>query len=125
MRMHNVALTDHYMNIGERTYEGKFWEINQQLTKYELREANPDFFFKTQVLLKAESQTHERGVYGIIDLLGDLGGQLELFVFVFGVFMFPMSEHSFTLKAAKKLFLARTKDKGMFLKVQDNQKYAA
>lgn len=36
--------------------------------------------------------------------------------------MFPLSQHSFTLKASKKLFLARTKDKEMFLKVEDNHK---
>ena len=35
---------------------------------------------------------------------------------LFGWFMFGVSEHSFILKASKKLFLARTKDAKLFKK---------
>ena len=110
------------MNIGELSYEGYFWEVSQNLNKNELREANPNYFFHTQVVLEPEQRVHGRGVYSIIDLLGDLGGQIEIYLFVFGVIMFPLSEHSFTLKATKNLFMARTKDKNMFIKVEDKKK---
>jgi len=33
---------------------------------------------------------------------------------IFGIFMFPISEHSFYLKATKSLFLARTNDDQFF-----------
>jgi len=36
--------------------------------------------------------------------------------------MFPISEHSFTLKAAKRLFLARTNDKDMFVYTDADKK---
>ena len=31
-------------------------------------------------------------------------------MFIFGFFLYPISEHSFTLKALKKLYLAKSKD---------------
>jgi len=40
---------------------------------------------------------------------------MEVIMLTFGVFMFPISEHSFILKAAKRLFLARTSDHEMFI----------
>ena len=122
LRKHHIQVTDHYMNIGELSYEGYFWEVSQKVQKNELREANPNYFFHTQVVLEPEQQVHGRGVYGIIDLLGDLGGQIEIYLFVFGWIMFALSERSFTLKATKNLFLARTKDKNMFNKVDEKQK---
>ena len=57
---------------------------------------------------------HERAVYGSLDLLGDLGGVTEVVMIVFGVFLYPISEHSFTLKAAKKMFKVRTKENNLF-----------
>ena len=37
--------------------------------------------------------------------------------------MLPITEHSFTLLAAKRLFLARTNDCEMFLCQEDNKKF--
>jgi len=43
-----------------------------------------------------------------MDLLGDLGGVTEVVMICFGFFLFPIAEHSFTMKAIKNLYLART-----------------
>lgn len=43
---------------------------------------------------------HERKVYNIMDLLGDIGGILEALTIFIGVFIFPISEFGFVLKAA-------------------------
>jgi hypothetical protein len=51
------------------------------------------------------------------NLLGDLGGVKELIVLIFGIFLLPISEHSFILKAAKFLFIARTSNTNLFMKV--------
>lgn len=64
--------------------------------------------------MEAASIIHERAVYGSLDLLGDLGGVTEVVMLVFGFILFPISEHSFTLKAAKKMFKARTAENGLF-----------
>ena len=57
---------------------------------------------------------HSREVYNILDLIGDLGGVLEVFSLIFGLFVAPIAEHSFTMRAMRKLFLAKTKDRGLF-----------
>jgi len=33
---------------------------------------------------------------------------------LFGIFVYPISEHSYILKAAKKLFIARSRDENLF-----------
>ena len=57
---------------------------------------------------------HQRKIYGYLDLLGDLGGVTEVIMIAFGIFLFPVSRHSFTIKATKKLFMARTRDQKLF-----------
>ena len=47
---------------------------------------------------------------------------IEIVMISFGFLMFPISEHSFTLKAAKRLFLARTNDKDMFVYTDADKK---
>lgn len=39
---------------------------------------------------------------------------MEVLILIFGLFLFPISEHSFYLNAIKKLFFARTHDDSIF-----------
>jgi hypothetical protein len=48
-------------------------------------------------------------------LLGKLGGITNVMMLLFGFILFEWSEHSFVLKAAKKLFIARTRDEHLFI----------
>ena len=57
---------------------------------------------------------HERKIYTLIDILGDLGGVVQIIVLFFGVFLNPIAEHSFVMKATKRLFTAKTKDDNLF-----------
>ena len=59
---------------------------------------------------------HERDIYNFLDLIGDLGGVLEVFLVFFAFFIEPISEHSFYMKALSKLFVANTKEKKYFKK---------
>ena len=77
-------------------------------------EKSPRLLYRTQIFLMSEEITHGREVYGFMDLLGDLGGVTEVIMLVFGIFLFPISEHSYTVQAAKKLFLAKAKDDKLF-----------
>lgn len=38
-----------------------------------------------------------------------------------GIFLFPISEFSFIMSAAKKMFFVRTKDENLFKKPQENE----
>tara|TARA_B110000285_G_C14549118_1_gene348390 strand:+ start:83 stop:349 length:267 start_codon:yes stop_codon:yes gene_type:complete len=49
-------------------------------------------------------------------LLGKLGGVTNVLMILFGFLLFSISEHSFVLKAAKKFFMARTRDNHLFKK---------
>jgi len=49
---------------------------------------------------------HVRVAYNILDVIGDLGGVQDLFIFFFGLFFFSMSEHSFYVKTMNTLFRA-------------------
>jgi hypothetical protein len=46
--------------------------------------------------------------------LGKLGGITNVMMLLCGFFLFSISEHSFVLKAAKKLFIARTRTQNLF-----------
>ena len=58
---------------------------------------------------------HERAIYSLLDLLGDLGGVTEVMMIVFCFLLLPISEHSFVVKAMKKLYIARTREDNLFL----------
>ena len=61
-----------------------------------------------------------------MDLLGDLGGIMEIFFMVFGVVLFRISEFSFNVYATQTMFLANTKSKNLFInpkKLQKNNKF--
>jgi len=49
-----------------------------------------------------------------MDLCGDLGGVLEVIVFVFGVLMYQVSKFSYELKLMEKLYVVKTADAGLF-----------
>lgn len=65
---------------------------------------------------------HKRTQYNLIDILGDVGGVLELLIFIFGVVMYPWSEFSFLTKALQRLYLARTKKESLFIKKKNKNK---
>jgi hypothetical protein len=56
--------------------------------------------------LAEEKQTHERQVYGILDVLSDFGG-IQYVLFIIGSsIMGSFSEFKFNLRAISKLYLA-------------------
>ena len=63
---------------------------------------------RTNFYLNSLHKKHSRNVYGFIDLLGDLGGVLEVIMVFTGIIFFPISEHHFVLQATKRMFLARS-----------------
>ena len=71
--------------------------------------------YNANVYLSSNNIKYDRKTYDFLDLLGDIGGVTEIVTLFFGFFMLPITEHSFTLLAAKRLFLARTDDPNMFV----------
>ena len=52
-------------------------------------------------------------------VIGDTGGVFELIIMIFGVVIFPISYHSFILRASRLMFFARTKDEKLFQTIKD------
>jgi len=65
--------------------------------------------------------SHSRRIYGIFDLFGELGGVIEILFIVSGALLGSISEHSFTIKAISKFFMANTKDENIFLTRQSKK----
>ena len=81
---------------------------------YKINEADKDLLAQTRVVLSSETLEHNREIYNLLDLLGDLGGVKEVIMIVFGFFLFPISEHSFINQATKRQFLVKTEDTELF-----------
>lgn len=54
--------------------------------------------------------------------MGDLGGVTEVIMLMFGFFLYPISEHSYVMRATSRLFLARTHEGHLFEKPNDGDK---
>ena len=79
--------------------------------------------FKMMFSMVGEVQEHERSIYTIMDLIGDLGGVHDLIVLFFSFFMSGISEHSFVSKALGILYLVKTTKPDLFQKpVELNKK---
>ena len=65
---------------------------------------------------------HDRKSYMFFGLLGDLGGVMQLIMLGFGLIMYPISEHQFTMKASRFLFFARTSMQNLFLKSKEDSR---
>ena len=60
--------------------------------------------------INGQATMYSREVYNILDLLGDLGGVLEIMLILFSFAFTPISEYGYYLKLAKHMFFARVKD---------------
>ena len=78
--------------------------------------------YQTIMFMDQTTMMHGRRIYSLFDLLGDLGGVTEVVMLCFGFMLYPISEHSFYLKAIKKLFIARTKSNTLFRKKKAKSK---
>ena len=72
--------------------------------------SNPNLLFVNQSWLQSEVTYNKRIIFGYFDLLGKLGGITHVMMMIFGFVLFSFSEHSYILKASKKLFIARTRN---------------
>ena len=70
--------------------------------------------YSITLFLDKNRMEHTREAYDVTDLIGDLGGVLEVMISFIGIFLFSISRHSFSLKILEKLFLARSNDKKIF-----------
>lgn len=61
-----------------------------------------------------------RQVYNFMDILGDLGGIMELIEVILGTMLLPFSEFMFNLDMIGHLYKARTRDENVFVKEEES-----
>lgn len=55
-----------------------------------------------------------RQVYNLLDLIGDLGGVIEIFMLLMSFIVSPISQFSFNMEALYTLYVAKTSDANLF-----------
>jgi hypothetical protein len=115
-----ISLFDNLLLIDIPSYTGSYFKLHKLLTTNLHKNYQPGLLLVISKNLMRESVNYEREVFNIFDLIGELGGVIEVFIVVFGVFFYPISNHSFLIKASQMLFYARTEDKELFI-VDQNQ----
>ena len=107
LQMHDIEAMDNFFLIEKPSYEGSFFTLGKNINNPIHNEAIPGFL-TISIYLQQESVLHVREVFNMIDLIGELGGVIEVFIMLFGFFLFPVAQFSFVIKATKMMFLART-----------------
>jgi hypothetical protein len=94
--------------------KGGFYSIDKVVSRHLIGSLNPNRLYMTGIFEQDEVHYHMKDVYTLIDCLGDLGGLIEIVMFVTGILLAPISYHSYILKAISRLFTARTKNSNLF-----------
>ena len=110
MEYHGVECEDNFVMVDEANYEGNFYKLGKLLEIEQHPDYDPKMIFQMLLYLQPQGVNHRREAYNSLDLIGDLGGAMEVFIVVFGLFITPISKFAFILKATKMLFHARTTD---------------
>lgn len=85
------------------------------INRHESKKMQPDLIYETNIYLTPLIQKHLRIVYGLTSLMSDLGGVMSLMISAFGIIFRPFSKFMYYTNAIKMLFLARTRERDLFL----------
>lgn len=112
MQKNTYNTYDSWFDVGVMTWDNAFYTVATKNSIQELPDldTSPNRLYTQIIYLNQEGVHYVREVYDMLGVLGDLGGIFEVTMIVFGFFLFPVSQHSFILKAAGLLYYARTKD---------------
>ena len=79
-----------------------------------LASTKPNLLLECKFYMSNELITHKRKIYDLVAVLGDLGGVTEVITLIMGIILLPIAESSYNMMSTKRMFLARTKDDGLF-----------
>jgi hypothetical protein len=108
-----ITTHDFWVPVGPN-YDGTFFKIARLVNRNYNKEKFPGELLRISLYLQEEAIFFEREVYNLLDLVGDMGGVIQVITIVFGIILYPIAEESFNLKAASQLFRARTNDNDLF-----------
>ena len=109
-----IYTQDDYFQLGQYTHIGEFYDVHNVLPSKVTHKIMPKTLFNTRIWLDSTMTTSNRSIYHFLDVLGDMGGVLEILIVVFGIVCCTFSEYSFIITAANKYFNARTSNEIIF-----------
>ena len=77
--------------MGLQTFNGYFYNVKKVDDRHEVRNADDALLFETKVYLSPSVVNNLRIVYGITNLLSDLGGVMNIMISMFGIIFRPVS----------------------------------
>jgi hypothetical protein len=75
-----------------------------------------------KISLDTMSKEYHHIKYRLGDFMSDIGGVSELIIFLFGIFLYPLTSNSFLLRTLKKLYTARTQERLLLRFYHDTEK---
>ena len=99
IQKHEIETYDNLLPLQIPTYEGSFYQLTRTLKMEIVKEVEPLRLLTVSFMLEKEAIQHIRECFNFIDMIGNLGGVVEVFVIVFGVLIYPISQYKFMLKS--------------------------
>lgn len=83
------------------------------------RDENRNTVFNMDIHLDQRVDMHTRIISNIFDLLGELGGVLEVVVCIFLLFLYPFIRYNYFMKVFNSLYLAKTRNPTVFDQIEE------
>ena len=81
-----------------QTFDGLFYQIENIIKIPGIQYLKPDHLYQTQLLEYSEKFFDNKEVYSMVDFFGDIGGHVEIIMFIACSIIQPISYHSYLLK---------------------------
>ena len=105
---------DSSLQLGLKTFTGWFYHVKKITDRHLSKKIDENLLLETNIFLSPSIMNNLRIVYGMTNLLSDLGGVMSIMISVCGIVFRPFSKFMYYTNAIKRLFLARTRDKHLF-----------
>ena len=121
VRKNKISLIDSFLQLGLSTEEHIFYDKSAQESRQFSSKSLPlnkqlMQYYSVEILFAQNQLTHERKIYGFLDVLGDFGGVAQVLETIAAFILAPIATHAYLSKAISKLYVAKTEDRRLFLK---------
>lgn len=115
LRKVTYSTYDSFIQLGQKTFTGAFYQVHKIVEQLQSKVLDPNLVLETNIYLSPYQVKYLRMVYGVTNLLSDLGGVMAIMVSFFGIIFHPISKFMYYMNAIKRLFLARTREQKLFI----------
>lgn len=99
-----------YDDLAFLGFENNHKSIQLPLKKMSADDNLKSLLYSFKLTLSPQTNIFKIQRYAILDFISDIAGVAELIGFIFGLFLYPLSQLSFELSTIKRMYVARTAD---------------